>query len=293
MIDQLGNGLLLGAIIAITSVGLSLVFGVTNVFSFAHGDLVTLGAVLAVVTSTGALGLPVWAAAIVAVAAGAAIGAGLELSLFRPLRRRGVGGVAMLVTTLALSLIIRYGLLTWIGPDPQALPIPPQQVHSYAGLRLTPMALFVIIASVLILVLLGVFLLRSRLGTAMRAVSNNRTLAAASGINVDRIMLVTWALGTGLATLGGVMAALTQLVSWDMGAQILLLMFAGVILGGLGSPFGAMAGGFVIGVAAQLSVALPALRDHNDLKYAVALAVMTLVLLVRPQGLLGRKARLS
>jgi branched-chain amino acid transport system permease protein len=293
MLDQLANGLLLGAVIAVTSIGLSLIFSVTNTLNFAHGDLVTTGGMIAVLLSGSAVGLPLWLALPGAVLAGVALGLVLDLSVFKPMRRAGVGGITMLVTTLGLALVVRYVILALAGPDPEGLPLPRQHVTSILGLRLTPLAAAVIVASVLLLVAVALFLLKSTTGTSMRAVSNNRALAAASGIDVERVTLVTWGMGGGLAAVGGVMLALTQLVYWDMGSQLLLLMFAGIILGGLGSAFGAMAGGFVVGVVTQLAVALPYVRDHTDLKLAVTLAVMTLVLLARPQGILGRKARLS
>lgn len=292
MLDQLANGILLGAVIAMTSVGLSLIFSVTGSFNFAHGDLVTLGAMMTVFFAT-ALSVPVWLAIILAVAAGALIGLILDRAMFRPMRRAGVGGITTLVATLGLSLIARYAILAVGGPEPKALPIPAQRVTSFFGLGFTPMALVVIISTIVILVGFGLFLTKSTLGTAMRAVASNKTLAAASGINIERIISVTWVIGGALAAVGGVMLALTQLVYWDMGFQLLLLMFAGVIVGGLGSPFGAIVGGFVIGLITQLSVTLPYIKDHNDLKIAVALLVMVIVLFLRPQGLLGRRARLS
>jgi neutral amino acid transport system permease protein len=292
MLDQLANGLLLGAIIAITSVGLSLVFSVTRAFNFAHGDMVTLGAMLMVFFTHG-LGLPVWLGIVIVVPLGAAFGGFLDLALFRPMRRAGVGGIAMLVATLGLSLLLRYGMLAAAGPEPRALPLPTQRVHQVLGMAFTPMAMVVIVSTVVLLGLFGLFLNRSTLGTTMRAVSNNRALASASGIDVQRTMLATWAISGGLAAIGGVMLGLTQLVYWDMGFQLLLLIFAGVIAGGLGTAYGAMAGGFFIGLVTQLSVAMPYFRDHVDLKLAVALSVMIVVLLVRPQGLLGRRVRVS
>lgn len=293
MLDQLANGILLGAIISITSIGLSLIFSITNTLNFAHGEMVTLGGMLAVYFSGAALGLPLWVALPAAVVTGVVLGLLLDLTVFRPMRKAGVGGITMLVTTLGLSLILRYVILAVAGPGPKALRLPSQRVGSYLGLALTPLGALVIVLTLVVLTGVGLFLLKSTTGTSMRAVSNNRALAAASGINVERIMLLTWGIGGGLAALGGVMLALTQLVYWDVGAHLLLLMFAGIIVGGLGSAFGAMAGGFLIGIVTQVSVGLPYIRDHTDLKLAVALGVMIVVLLVRPQGILGRKGRLS
>ncbi|WP_161958535.1 branched-chain amino acid ABC transporter permease [Ornithinimicrobium cavernae] len=293
MIEQLSNGLVLGAVLAITSLGLSLLFSVTNSFSFAHGDLVTVGAVVAVVLSGASVGLPVWLAIVLACVLGILLGLLLDRVMFRPMRRKGVGGITLLVTTLGLALIVRYVILALVGPGSRALPLEQQRVQTYLGLRLTPSAALAIVLSVVVLVLVGVFLLCTSLGISMRAVANNPQLAMASGISVDRIVAIAWALSTGFAAFGGTIMALTQLVYWDMGFHLLLLIFASVILGGLGTAFGAMVGGFLIGIVTQLSVTLPFVRDHVDLKIAVGLGVMALVLLVRPQGLMGRAVRAS
>lgn len=293
MLDQLGNGLWLGAIVALTSVGLSLIFGVTGVFNFAHGDLVTFGAVFAFTVSTAGHGLPVWLSVVLAALAGVIFGALLELGLFRPLRHRGVGSIAMLVLTLGLSLIIQYALLIWVGPSPHQMPLPNEHVHAYGPITLVPVEALSVVISVAVLVVLGLFLKYTDAGATMRAVSDNPDLAAASGVSVSATSLGTWMLGVGLASFGGALAGLGEAISWDMGADLLLLMFAGVILGGLGTAFGAIVGGFVVGLAAQLSVGLPVIGSHTDLKYAVALLVMVVVLLIRPSGLLSWKVRIS
>jgi neutral amino acid transport system permease protein len=137
--------------------------------------------------------------------------------------------------------------------------------------------------------LVGLFLTRTRIGKATRAVSDNASLAAASGINVDRIILVVWVLAATLTGLSGILYGIFRQVNWSMGFQILLLLFAAVTLGGLGSAFGALVGSLIIGVVTELStVWIP-----NDLRYAVALLILILVLLVRPQGVLGRKERVG
>lgn len=292
MLDQLANGILLGAIVAMASVGLSLVFNVAGVFNFAHGDMVAVGAMFAVLLAQAA-GLPLWLALSGAIVMTAALGWLLDAIVFKPLRRKRIGGITMLVTTLGLALIIRYVMLAIVGPNQVALPLPPQRIKSYLGLGFTDMGLVVIVLTIVLLVGFALFLLRSETGTAMRAVASNRTLAESCGINSDRIITLSWVISGGLAAAGGIMLALTQLVYWNMGFQLLLLMFAGVILGGLRSPFGAMAGGFAIGVVTQLSVALPYVSTHTDLKIAVSLLVMSLILLIRPQGLLSRRARVS
>ncbi|MDX2343764.1 MAG: branched-chain amino acid ABC transporter permease, partial [Acidimicrobiia bacterium] len=143
--------------------------------------------------------------------------------------------------------------------------------------------------TLVVLALIGLFLTRTKLGTAMRAVSDNADLAESSGIDVSRVILVTWVVGAGLAGLGGVMFGISEQVQWDMGAKLLLLIFSAVILGGLGTAFGAMLGGFVVGVAIEMST----LVIPVEFKTAVALAILVVMLLVRPQGLLGIKERIG
>jgi branched-chain amino acid transport system permease protein len=140
-----------------------------------------------------------------------------------------------------------------------------------------------------VLVAVGLMLLRTRIGKAMRAVADNNDLAASSGINVERVILFVWAMGGALATFGGILFGLAEQVSWQMGFQLLLLMFAGVILGGLGTAFGALLGSLLVGLMVQLST----LVVSPELKNVGAFVVLILVLLVRPQGLLGRRERIG
>ncbi|MDQ3353386.1 MAG: branched-chain amino acid ABC transporter permease, partial [Actinomycetota bacterium] len=154
---------------------------------------------------------------------------------------------------------------------------------------IAPKDIFSIILSLAVLAAVGLALLRTKAGKAMRAVADNPDLAASSGIDVERVILLVWFFGGGLAALGGVLLGLTEQVSWQMGVQLLLLMFAGVILGGLGTAFGALVGSFVVGVFIQLSTLVVA----PELKNVGALAILILILLVRPQGLLGQPERLG
>jgi neutral amino acid transport system permease protein len=138
-------------------------------------------------------------------------------------------------------------------------------------------------------VLVALMLQRTKIGKAMRAVSDNRDLAASSGINVDRVVLVVWALGGALATLGGVLLGLSDGVSWDMGFRLLLLMFAGVTLGGLGTAYGALLGSLVVGIFVQVST----LVIPSDIKYVGGLLLLIVILVIRPQGILGARARIG
>ncbi len=285
-------GLKLGALIALSAVGLSLVFGVTGLVNFAHAEMVTLGAIAAYFFHASPVG-PQWPLA-VAVVPAVLVGAGFgwlqERALWRPLRNRQTGLVAMMVVSIGLSFAARYLFLIFFGGEPRAYPDfagqPPFQLF---GIAMVPKQLATIVISLIVLAGVGLFLQRSRSGTAMRAVSDDPDLAESSGINVNRIILITWILAGGLAALGGVFFGLNEAVQWDMGFKLLLLIFAAVVLGGLGTAYGAMVGGFVVGVAVEMST----LVFPNELKAAVALVVLIIMLLIKPQGLLGSKERIG
>ncbi len=285
-------GLKFGAIIALCSIGLSLVFGVTGLVNFAHGDTVTLGAVLAFFFNASPLG-PEWhilLAAIPALLLGAAFGGAQEMFLWRPLRRRQTSLISMLVISIGLSFVIRYLILVAFKGNPRPYTdYAVQRDIRFFGITTVPKSFFIIGFAAVVLIAVGLFLQLTKLGTAMRAVSDNTDLAESSGIDVQEVTLVTWVLGASLAALGGVMFGISEQVQWDMGFKLLLLIFAAVILGGLGTAFGAMLGGFVIGVCVEMST----LWVPVEFKTAIALGILIVMLLVRPQGLLGTRERIG
>jgi neutral amino acid transport system permease protein len=289
VLQQLVSGLRFGLIIAMTAIGLSLVFGTTGLINFAHGDTVIFGAFAAWVFNA-MIGLPLLVAAPIGVVIAALLGAGIDRGMFRPLRRRGVGLFQLLVVTIGLSLVLRYGLLIFFGGSRrQYTDFIGQEVIRLGPISQTPRNLIIMALSILVLVLVGVGLQKSRMGKAMRAVADNRDLAESSGINVERVVGLVWIIGSGLAGLGGIFYGAMFSFQYISGFQLLLLMFAAIILGGLGTAFGAMLGGIVIGIVVEVSsVFFP-----TDLGYAWALGILILVLLVRPQGLLGRAERVG
>lgn len=284
------DGIKLGAIIAITAIGLSLIFGTTGLVNFAHGELVTLGAVVAFFFNVSAGGPRihlVWAA-LIAILIGAFAGTGLERGVWAPLRRRGVGLISMLVISIGLSFIVRNVLLIMYGGGTR--PYRNYNIQSRIslfGIAITPRDLAIIVLSVVILVAVGLMLQRTRIGKALRAVADNRDLAESSGIDVNKVIRFVWLLGGGLAAFGGVLLGTTEQVNVNMGFNLLLLMFAGVILGGIGTAYGAMVGSLVVGVISQVSTAFFSVQ----LKFVWALGILIVVLLIRPQGLLGRAER--
>lgn len=283
-------GLKLGAIIALSSVGLSLVFGVTGLVNFSHGELVTFGAVVAYLFHASGTQWPLALAAIPTILAGAALGWSQEKTLWRPLRNRGMGLISMMVVSIGLGFSLRFLFLIIFGGLPRAYPgFAGQGAVQLLGFSVVPKQIVTIVISLVILAGVGLFLQKTRAGTALRAVRDSPDLSESSGINVDRVIALTWTLGAALAAIGGLFFGLTESVQWDMGFRLLLLMFAAVVLGGLGTAYGAMVGGFMVGIAVEMST----LVIPTELKNAVGLGLLIVMLLIRPQGILGVRERIG
>lgn len=305
MLDQLGNGLLLGIIISVASVALSLLYGVTRIVNFAHGEIIALGAIATLFLSSpidyrflfldrfAPLGLNFVISCLLAVLICGLFGGLLELLLFRPLRKGNVGNIAVLVVTIGLSIFIRHLYLLFATGRVQNFPLELQRRQTYLFFDMTPRNLKVLIIGIFVMVLIGLLLTYTKLGKAMRAVRDSEELSSVSGINSDNIILITWISSSMLAGLAGVFQAIINDVRWNMGFLILLLIFAGTVLGGIGTSFGAMVGGFIIGILVQVSVGLSFMEGHTEAKNAVALGIMILILLFRPQGIFGKKERIS
>ena len=294
--DQLAgltvNGIELGLIIAMGAVGLSLIFGVTGLVNFAQGELVTFGGLAAWWLSSwgSGPGMPLVIAGVLAVLAGGALGFGLEVGLFRPLRRRRTGNVSLIVVTIGLSLVLSNLYLIMIGGRPlQYLDYVIQTEVGPGPFTLTPKDWVIVGLGSVILLGVGVLLERTRYGTAMRAVSDNPDLASSSGIGVERVILLTWVACGALAATGGVFLGIATAVQWDMGLGMLLLLFAAVVLGGIGTVYGAVCGALLIGIVTQVST----YWINPEAKNAVAFVVLIAVLLIRPQGILGRRERIG
>jgi branched-chain amino acid transport system permease protein len=284
----MAKGLRLGLVLAVAAVGLSLVFGVTGLVNFSHAELVTAGAVAAYLLD--AAGLPFWFAVPIALLVGAGVGYGNDRLLWRPLRVRRMALLSMLVVSIGLSIAARNLIQVGFGTAGRRFSASSGQVErAYGPFRLTPNDLLIMAVCVVVLLATTVLLRRTRLGTAIRAVADNADLAASSGIAVDRIIAVVWMLCGALAALGGILYGLTLTVRFDMGFVLLLSMFAAVVLGGLGNAYGAALGAIVIGVVQETS----GLFVDTAYKFVVALAVLVIVLLVRPQGILGARERLG
>ncbi len=283
------GGLQFGLVLAMASIGLSLIFGTTGVTNFAHGELVTGGAILGYIFNVG-LGLNLIFAAIIAVLVGGVFGFLLDKGLWAPLRRRGTGLIAALVVSIGLAFVLRYLLLIYFGGSAKSYAqYSTQRPVTFWKVGILPRDMVIVVVSIVVLVLVGLALQRTRFGKATRAVADNPTLAATSGINVERVISIVWALGTSLAVLGGIFLALSQQVGYQLGQNILLLLFAGVVLGGLGTAYGALVGAVTIGLFTQLSTLfIPA-----ELQVVGALLILIIILVIRPQGILGSRERVG
>ena len=289
VLQRLSDGIRLGLIIAMCSVGLSLVFGTTGLTNFAHGEMVTFGGLIAFYFNV-ILEIPILISGPVVILMGGLFGLLLNWGIFARLTKRGVTLLSQLVVTVGLSLMLRNIYLFQFGGRTKQLSSYSKQVNLEIGpIGITPRDLTTAILGVIILVSVALFLQRSRLGKAIRAVSDNVQLASATGIDTRKVIKIVWFAGGALAATGGIFRGLDEQVSFSMGSDLLFLMFAGITLGGLGSAFGALIGGFFIGIFVEMS----SLYFPSELKVAPALFILIVMLVVRPQGLLGKSQRVG
>lgn len=290
LVQRTVQGLNFGLMLALAAVGLSLVFGTTGISNFAHGEMVTFGAVAALFLV--GLSLPWWLGFPLAVILGAVFGLVMDMVLWRPLRRRRVAVVQLMIVSIGLSLTLRYIYQFFIGGGTSQLPFSSApKINLFGSVQMSVIDMVSIGISLVVIVAFALWLTRSRLGKATRAISDNPSLASASGIDVDFVVRVVWIVAGAMAALAGILYAYYRPgIKWDMGAQVLLLMFAAVTLGGLGTAFGALIGAIVVGLLVEVSTLF---GIPSDLKYATALLILIVILLFRPQGILGRRERIG
>lgn len=289
-------GIMLGGIIALGGIGLTLCYGVLKFPNFAHGEFLTLGAyitygVILAMPQTN----PIWRFSfgwelllgmLLAIVITAAVAVLLDKLLYRRLRFHGSPMVLLAMASLGMEFLLRGIVYLIWGSDyhfyysGRANPA----INFPLGIRVQADQLFVFALAVILVVALYWMLTRTRMGKAMRATADNPDLAQVRGINTERVIAWTWAIGAGLAAVGGVMYGLASQMRPDMGFLLLLPLFAAVIMGGIGSAWGALVGAIIIGVAMQLTSAFL----NPTYGPAVAFALMVLVLLMRPQGLFSQ-----
>ena len=283
------NGLVTGSVYAIAAVGISLVYGILRLVNFAYGDMMAFAA-YAGYFANATLGLPMIASAAFAMAAGAVLAVALDFALWRPLRVRRAGFMSLFLASIGVALVLRQAILLIWGPQPRAYDVDPYKVYVIGDVRLSLAQAATIVAAAVAIGAIGLFLARSPTGRVMRAMSDDRALAQLSGIDINRVILVTWVIAGVTSGLAGLLAALVQSTfDPNFGFQLLLPVFAAVVLGGIGSAYGALAGGLVLGVATELST-WEGFGGGVDPVYKPVVAFVVLIgaLMLRPQGLFGK-----
>ena len=277
------NGLSLGAIYALGAVGLTLVYGILKLVNFAHGDFLTFGAYMAYLVNV-TWDLPLIYGIVFAIVVTAMLGILLEKIMWAPMRGRGAGMLQLLLMTIGLAFVLRYGIQFIWGTELRQLDVNRTDTVNFLDLRIGQTQLIVIVVGFATMIAIGMMLRLTLLGKRMRALSDDLDLAETSGINTSRVILYTWLFAAGLAGLAGVFAgALTQLQP-EMGFELLLPIFAAVVLGGIGNAFGALAAGIVLGVVIEWSTFFV----DSGLKLAVGFLILIIVLIIRPQGIFGQ-----
>jgi len=301
LLNYLANGLVYSSIIVLGGIGLSLVYSIADFANFAHGDTMTVGAYAGLLT-LGAVGtagpelfaLPLgfYAALLAGIAVAAVVAVATHYLVYKPLNTDSIG---LLITSIGVAFVYRALLQGYFGADYQNYDItrsgPIPLVENALGVSLTVRGATIVVLAGFLVLGLHLLLQRTTLGRKMRATADNPDLARVSGIRTDRVILVMWVVGSALAAAGGVFLALYSQLDPRIGFNILLVVFAAVILGGIGSVYGAMAGGFLIGMLNRLTPVLSDVGIPIKPAYANAIAfvIMVLVLLVRPTGIAGEK----
>jgi len=281
------NGVITGTILALTGVGATLVFGIQRIANFAHGEYLTFAAYLGLILNA-SLGQNLIVATFGAVIGTALLALGLHYLVLRPLRGRGL--VAMSLITVGIGLMLRDVVFLVAGPQIRQLAIDQSAVYDLGIVRISPGQAVAIGITLVVAPALAIFLSSTGTGKAMRAVADNRDLAAISGIDIDRIGAYVWILAGGLAGIGGILFAVVQgTFDPNLGYQVLFLIFTTVVLGGIGSAYGALVAGLVLGLIMELST-WSGLAGGLEPRFKPLLAFVTLILLLlyRPQGLFGK-----
>jgi branched-chain amino acid transport system permease protein len=287
--QQFGSGIRFGLLLALASIGLNLIFGTTGISNFAHGEQLALGAALGFIFIN-QMGMPLVLGGVLTIAICALTGLAQDAGIWRPLRRRGTPIMQLMIVTIGLSIALQYVIQLLIGGGSERILTTNPRPLNLAGVTLSTASWASMVVALVCIVGIAWFLTRTRIGRATRAVSDNPALAAATGIDPDRIVRIVWVMATSFAALAGLMWGISfGAFNWQLGVQLLLLMFAAVTLGGLGTAFGALVGSILIGLIVELSN----LVIQSDLRYASALVILILVLLIRPQGILGRRERIG
>lgn len=287
-LQQLINGVMLGSTYALVTIGYSLIFGVLRLLHFAHGEVFMVGAFIGLGAVTILHTGPIVALLLAAVGC-AMLGVVIEFVAFRPIRKRNGGLLAPIVSSLGLSLLLQEVATNLFGAEQTRFP--PQfegQQFNVSGLLFSSTQLFILITSFVLMLGVHLFVSRTKYGMAMRAAAESTDVSRLLGINVDSVIVITFAVASALGGIAGVLVGFAfSAISPFMGVSMAVKGVAIMLIGGLGSIYGAMVGGLLLGIVEILTVGYLA-SSYRD---AFSFALMIAVLLARPQGLFGAAAR--
>lgn len=284
--QQLVNGVQIGSVYALVAIGYTMVYGIAKMINFAHGDIIMVGSYVALLFFQSS-GLPVWGVIAATAAVSAVLGVTIERLAYKPLR--GGSRMSALITTIGVSLMLQNGFLLIFGSSPKPFPNHfTGEGFTLGGVTVSRLTAITLVVTVVLMVLLTLFVNRTRVGKAMRAVSEDQGAAQLMGINIDTSISITFAIGSALAAVAAVLYSSTYpLINPNMGSMLGLRAFIAAVIGGIGVIPGAMIGGFIIGIAE----ALIKRYISSAMADAIVFALLIIVLLVKPSGLLGRNER--
>ena len=284
--QQLINGIQLGSIYALIAIGYTMVYGIAKMINFAHGDIIMVGSYIALMIFQNT-GLPVWGVIAASALASALLGMAIERLAYKPLR--GGSRMSALITTIGVSILLQNVFLLLFGSSPKPFPAAFEgEGFTLAGVPVSRLTLVTLLVTLLLMVLLTLFVGRTKLGKAMRAVSEDQGAAQLMGINIDTSISLTFAIGSALAVLAAVLYSSTYpLINPYMGSMLGLKAFIAAVIGGIGIIPGAMLGGFIIGIAEAL------IKGYisSALVDAIVFSLLIVVLIIKPSGLLGKNER--
>ena len=284
--QQLVNGVQIGSVYALVAIGYTMVYGIAKMINFAHGDIIMVGSYVALLFFQSS-GLPVWGVIAATAAVSAVLGVTIERLAYKPLR--GGSRMSALITTIGVSLMLQNGFLLIFGSSPKPFPNHfTGEGFTLGGVTVSRLTAITLVVTVVLMVLLTLFVNRTRVGKAMRAVSEDQGAAQLMGINIDTSISITFAIGSALAAVAAVLYSSTYpLINPYMGSMLGLRAFIAAVIGGIGVIPGAMIGGFIIAIAE----ALIKRYISSAMADAIVFALLIIVLLVKPSGLLGRNER--
>ena len=291
------NGITLGAIYALIALGYTMVYGILKFINFAHGDILMIGAYTGLLTYTALLGestnaawmlISFFIAMLLSMAFCAVLGMFIEKVAYKPLRN--ANRLAPLLSAIGVSFILSNGAAWMFGTQSRRLPYPFDDTPIViAGLSITPHQILTIAVSIIMMIVLTSFVNRTRMGKAMRATSLDQPTSELMGIDVNRVISMTFAIGSALAAVGGILASFDFRVYASMGTMTGLKAFVAAVIGGIGNIQGAMLGGIILGILE--SVGAPLLGIPSALRDTIAFATLIIILLVKPDGILGKNER--